>query len=222
MVPLMLGVASSMSIAAGGIVALRLQRHRALLVAFAAGTMLMIALLDLFPSAWRLMSGTLSLPLLVAMALFGIVVGSRFDEGGASGRWTPGWLFLHALIGGLAIGVGFHISWQTGVILAVASATHGLAHGANAVVLSDPANRPLSAKGWLIVNITAPVLGVLLSRGITVPPTLLALMLSFIAGAFVSVAVRHLPRRWSAQGAYQWQAVLVGAVAVIAFQWIMP
>ena len=136
-------------------------------------------------------------------------------------------LILHSTLDGLAIGLAFQASGSIGVIVLVAVLAHDFADGMNVVALAlDAARGVRLAVVLLVLDALAPLAGAALSIVITIPPTVLGLLLASIAGEFIAIGAGHLlpesqhrdPRRGPALVAL----AAIGALVVLVVRYFAP
>jgi zinc transporter ZupT len=190
---------------------------------FSAGAVIGVALFDLTPEALEL-GGRIASPATV----FG-VIGAGFcgymileralsaAAEGASGHLRPASLTLHSLVDGLGIGFAFQVAPAIGVVVAVAVLAHDIADGVNTVTLSlTGGGGTQRAKAWLAADVAAPLVGIGLTRLVTVGAGPLGLAVALFAGVFLYIGAselapashRALPRVWTSL------ATLVGMAAI--------
>jgi ZIP family zinc transporter len=136
-------------------------------------------------------------------------------------------LILHSTLDGLAIGLAFQAGGSIGFIVLLAVLAHDFADGMNVVALAlDAARGVRLAVVLLILDALAPLAGAALSIVITIPPTVLGLLLASIAGEFIAIGAGHLlpesqhrdPRRGPALVAL----AAIGAVVVLVVRYFAP
>jgi ZIP family zinc transporter len=186
----------------GGAVALRFQSALGLLLGVSSGAIIGVALFDLLPEALDLSGESHShLSITTAVAIgFGLyLVADRASAilmrgaGGPRSHFAPASLTAHSLMDGLGIGLAFQVSTAMGLIVALAVLTHDILDGANTVTLSlaGGAATP-AARGWLIADAAAPLVGIAIARTISVPPFVLANLLGGFAGVFLYIGASEL------------------------------
>jgi zinc transporter ZupT len=175
-----------------------------------------VALFDLTPEALQL--GGRIAPSAVVMGAIGAgfcgymilertlraaAQGRRGSEGSHLG---PASLTAHSLVDGLGIGLAFQIAPSVGVVVAVAVLAHDIADGVNTVTLSlSSGGGTARARGWLIADAAAPLVGIGLTRLFSVGPGPLGLAVALFAGFFLYIGAselapashRALPRVWT-------------------------
>ena len=127
-------------------------------------------------------------------------------DGGERSHLGPASLTAHSLVDGLGIGLAFQIAPAIGVVVAVAVLAHDIADGVNTVTLSlSSGGGTARARGWLIADAAAPLLGIGLTRLFSVGPGPLGLAVALFAGFFLYIGAselapashRALPRVWT-------------------------
>jgi zinc transporter ZupT len=218
-----IGLATGLATLVGGAVALRFRRHIPLILGFSAGAVIGVALFDLVPEALALAGKAVG-----AMAVMG-VAGAGFggymalDRGlkalaaRGSGHLGPASLTVHSLLDGLGIGLAFQISPAIGAVVAVAVLAHDVSDGVNTVTLSlSGGGGAPRARGWLIADAAAPLVGIAATRLVSVAPAPLGLIVAAFGGFFLYIGAselapashRALPRAWTSI------ATLIGMAAI--------
>lgn len=205
--PLLFGIAATLATLAGGLMALRLQQRIALVLGITAGVVLGVAVFDLMPEAIELAAGEWSARSLVAFVALGLGAYMLLDRALGRAAWLPAaWrthlgpatLTLHSLMDGMGIGIAFQIDEGAGWLVAAAVLTHDLADGVNTVSLCLAAQSEAAARRWLVLNGSAPMLGVLLGLSVHVPPIMLAPIMAAFAGVFLYIGACELvPRSYA-------------------------
>lgn len=204
---LMFGIAATVATLAGGLLALRLRHRISAILGVTAGVVLGVALFDLIPEAMELADGYWSPRALVTFVAAGLGIYMLLDRALGLGAWLPAtWrthlgpatLTLHSLMDGMGIGIAFQIDAQAGWLVALAVLTHDLADGVNTVSLCLAARSEDAARHWLVLNGAAPLLGVLIGVGLSVPPLMLAPLMAGFAGVFLYIGACELvPRSYA-------------------------
>ncbi|HZT07235.1 MAG TPA: ZIP family metal transporter [Chloroflexota bacterium] len=199
---------SFFSTLAGGVVALRWSGRVNSLAAFASGLILGAAFFDLLPDAVERAD---ALGLGPGMPLGAALVGflafhslERFlhhhhaeDEGpSAAGIVGAAGFVVHSLFDGLAIGLGFQISMDLGVLVAVAVIGHDFSDGLNTMSYLVTHRQPMGrARGVLLADAIAPTVGAAIATAIPFPDVVFPLGIGCFSGLFVYAgATRLLPR----------------------------
>ncbi|WP_292959483.1 ZIP family metal transporter [Novosphingobium sp. UBA1939] len=216
--PYGLGLAASFSTYVGGLLALRFGTRRDLLLGLTGGMVVGLALLDLLPEALEHGAGTVSGQTIFLTAAAGLclyLLMHRLPAGGTASRMT---LIAHSLMDGLGIGLAFQLSEATGWLVAVAVLAHDMADGANMVGLTALFSRPHSSHRWLLVNATAPLIGVAVGQAMQIDMARFALLLALFAGGFLYIGASELlPRSRAGDGGYAGAAASLLGISVMAF-----
>ncbi|HUZ12938.1 MAG TPA: hypothetical protein VMU93_08830 [Caulobacteraceae bacterium] len=207
-----IGLAAGLATLSGGAVALRLRDRVSLILGLSAGAVIGVALFDLLPEALRLASQAAPASAVAALVGVGFCAymlverGLRSGAAGASGHLGPASLTLHSLLDGLGIGLAFQVAPAIGVVVAIAVLAHDVADGVNTVTLSlAGGGGPGRARGWLVADAAAPLVGILATRLFSLPETALGLVLALFTGFFLYIGAselapashRALPRLWT-------------------------
>jgi ZIP family zinc transporter len=192
-------VATGLATIAGGALALRFRRQIPLILGLSAGAVIGVALFDLLPEALAL-GGGLAGPQIVmgilGVGFCGYMLLERALSAAAEGRaghLGPASLTAHSLIDGLGIGLAFQVAPAVGVVVAAAVLAHDFADGVNTVTLSlSGGGGPARARGWLIADAAAPLIGIALTRLFTVPQGALGLAVALFAGFFLYIGASAL------------------------------
>jgi ZIP family zinc transporter len=220
-----IGGATAIVTLAGGTLALRFQSRIALLLGFAAGAVVGVALFDLLPEALSLAARADSPLQIAGVAGAGFAGYLAVDRalsaaaGAARGHLGPASLTLHSLLDGLAIGFSFQASPAIGLVVAVAVLAHDLADGVNTVTLSlAGGGGTRRARGWLIADALAPLLGVAATRLIAIAPATLGLLMALFAGFFLYIGASELTpsSRRAGRGAGASLATVAGMALIYA------
>jgi ZIP family zinc transporter len=226
-----LGVAAGAATLVGGWLALRFAHRIHLILGFSAGAVIGVALFDLLPEAMMLAGGRGAgvVSGIVALGFFGymmidrtlLIVSTR--DSGHRGHLGAGSLTVHSLLDGLAIGLGFQVSAGVGGVLAVAVLAHDFSDGINTVnlTLTGSSGRK-AAQRWLLADAAAPVVGILVSRLIVVPPAALSMVIAAFAGFFLYIGASELlpdshhrhPRAWTTIATILGAALIYGVVTL--------
>jgi zinc transporter ZupT len=203
--------ATFLSTLIGGLVAAKLSNRLGFLAAFVSGILIAVPLFDLLPEALRIAqtvdvstervmyavaAGFLSLFMLDRyfsvhrICEGGICRNVRHPKAGLFGAFE---LSLHSLMDGIAIGLGFQVNYQAGLIVGMAVIAHDFSDGINTVtvMLNAGSSRKASLR-MLFLDAAAPVLGVLCTLFISLPQWYLAYLLPFFAGGFFYLGASDL------------------------------
>lgn len=196
----------------GGLCAARFSERLGILASFAAGVLVAVPLFDLLPESIKLAreAGVPMEHLFYATAagfLFllileryisvhrvcepdGICRNVHHPSGGMIGAVE---LSAHSFMDGLAIGVGFKLDFQVGMILGVAVIAHDFSDGINTVtVMLKYGNSLRASLGMLLVDAVTPALGAGSTLLFSLPERQLVLFLPFFAGGFLYLGAADL------------------------------
>jgi zinc transporter ZupT len=195
----------------GGLAAARLRNRFGVLASFAAGVLIAVPLFDLLPEALTL-GASANIPpryimyvvaagFLFLFTLDRYISVHRICEGGQcrnvrhpqAGWFGASELSIHSFMDGFAIGLGFQVDVQAGLLVALAVVAHDFSDGINTVtVMLDAGNSLRSSLQMLIVDAVAPVLGAASTLFIAPPQWYLAYLLPFFAGGFLYLGASDL------------------------------
>lgn len=206
---LAIGAGAFLATLSGGLFALRLKDKLHLILGFSAGAVVGVAFFDLLPEAIELGDGAHGPATLFTCTALGFLfylvldrvlarrphVDDHDHQGGVIRRdiLGAGSLSAHSLLDGIAIGLAFQTSSAVGIVVAIAVLAHDFSDGVNTmnVVLKSGGGRS-RALGWLLVDATAPVLGVASTFFFTLPGDALGLVLAAFAGFFLYIGASDL------------------------------
>lgn len=207
----------------GGLLTLRARGRVPLILGFSAGAVMGVALFDLLPEALEL-GGRIAQPGVIlgmtGVGFCGFMILERSLKAIAEergGHLAPASLTFHSLLDGLGVGLAFQASPAIGVVAAAAVLAHDLADGVNTVTLSfSGGGGAKRARGWLIADAAAPLVGVGLTRLFSIGAGPLGLVIALFAGFFLYIGAseltpashRALPRLWTSL------ATLAGMAAI--------
>ena len=163
------------------------------MLGFSAGAVIGVAFFDLLPEAL-----TLSGPDAVAAAAGGFFLYLLFDRlltrhDNCENDVRRGFLgaasfSAHSLLDGLGIGLAFQVGEGPGLVVAAAVLAHDFADGLNTVnVVTRNGGERRQALRWLVVDALAPIVGAVISLFVTLPASLLGLLLAGFAGFFLYI-----------------------------------
>jgi zinc transporter ZupT len=184
----------------GGLLALRLQRHLPLALAFSAGAVLGAAFFGLLPESLTLAGDLSHAAIAAACGFFLYAVIDRIaghdhncHEQPHRGVIGAASFSAHSLLDGLAMGLSFQVNMTTGFAVAAAILAHDFADGLNTVnVLTRHGASRKAALSWLLVVATAPVAGAAISLLVTPEPRMLGLGLAAFGGFFLYIGACDL------------------------------
>jgi ZIP family zinc transporter len=185
----------------GGFSVLRQGDRLHLVMGFAGGALLGVALFETGPEAFE-HGGPWVWPVVAAgAATFAVLERHVFRHvhtedavcSPHAGEIGAGAITTHAFIDGLAIGAAFQVSTRVGLLVSVAILLHAFADGMNTVaVLVRHGHRNRKALAWLAADATVPLIGAALGLMIDLPDGVFAGLLGFFAGMFAYLGVGSL------------------------------
>ncbi|HZS01985.1 MAG TPA: ZIP family metal transporter [Chloroflexota bacterium] len=235
----------------GGVVALRLRHRLHPIMAFAGGVLVATALADLLPEGIELVSHEGGAGVVGVAAVVGYLAFSALEALVHRQSWEhqhpayedpdtphqhpgepsfadssigvlgPLGLVVHSTLDGLAIGLGFHASFEVGLIVALAVLAHDFADGMNVVTLALAGGHgQRAAIVVLALDALAPPFGVLLSNVLVLSSAALGTLLGVFAGVFIAIGASHLlpeaqHQRPGAAPAL-WTLAVLGAIVPVA------
>jgi zinc transporter, ZIP family len=220
----------------GGLIALRLEAYRGMVLAFCGGALVSGALLNVIPEALDLLEASQSrLPhhhLLFACGL-GFLVFYLFEHAvhrdhdhdpnavrnlrQEVGTWGALAIGVHSFFDGVAIGGAFQAGNEMGWVVAVAVMVHKIADGASSVgvMLSTRHSLPQIIT-VLSATAIAPLIGTMVQSAFMIPTPLLALILGWFSGVFLYLGASCLLPAAHGGGQSRWlpAATLSGAMLI--------
>jgi zinc transporter ZupT len=181
----------------GGVLALRLERRRALLLGFGAGAVVGVALFDLVPEALELAGQARGAAAVLAVAGAGYafyhVVHNAAARAARKGGLGAATLSIHSFLDGLSIGFAFKVSAAVGAVVAIAVVVHDICDGINVVtVVRRNGGDARMARRWLALDAVAPVLGAAAATLVTLRGPELGLALALFGGFFLYIGASDL------------------------------
>jgi len=181
----------------GGLSVLRQNDRLHLAMGFAGGAMIGVAVFETGPEAFDRAPG--SGLWLVAVILAGIGVFAALERSvfrhvhtedavcsPHAGEIGAGGITTHAFLDGLAIGAGFQVGSEVGLLVSAAVLLHAFADGLNTVtILLRHGHRQRTAKLWLAADAAAPIAGAAIGLLVPLPDVVFAVLLAFFAGMFL-------------------------------------
>ncbi len=205
---IILAILTFVSTLIGGLVTLRFRNTLPYFFAFAAGTLIAVAFLDILPETLEV-SQTINFPIryimitvVVSFFMYSFLdkyfvthcIGDHCGEHGhIMGPIGAGSLVLHSLLDGAAIGTAFQISPSTGLAVALAVIFHDFTDGINTVTIMLKNKQKIRrALLFLIMDALAPILGVLLITFLNLPLKALVVILAVFVGEFIYLGAASL------------------------------
>jgi len=190
----------------GGLVALRLRDRLHLLLGFSSGAVIGVVLFDILPEVFRhsppnyvMLPAALGFLGFFALERYTSFHNAREHEHAVAahdpelGTLGAAGLSLHSFLDGFAIGVGFQASSTLGTVIALAVIAHDFSDGLNTVtVMLAHGNAPRRAAGWLLVDMTTPILGAASTLLFRIPEGVLPWILAFFVGSLLYIGASDL------------------------------
>lgn len=207
LVPILLALSTFLSTLIGGFITLKLKKDISIIFAFAAGSIVTVALMEILPESLEIASKSgiqvkHIMVFVVLSFLFFILLEKFFlahpirglaSEGHIMGPIGAGSLILLSLLDGLTMGIAFQVRFSIGIVVAVSIIVHDLPDGINTMALMLKSKQSEEkAVLFLFMDGLAPLLGVLLTSFILFPKNALALLLAIFAGQFIYVGAASL------------------------------
>jgi ZIP family zinc transporter len=226
-----LALATCLSTLTGGFLILRYREIQHYCFAFAAGSLIAVALLDLLPEGLSLGQATgVPMRTLLAVLLLSFFFYSLIDRfflthhlhdddshGHPLGLIGAGSLVFHSCLDGFAIGVAFQAGPAVGAIVATAVIVHDMTDGLNTVVVMLKNHQSARrAQALLVLDAVAPMAGILATSLAAVPERLLAYLLAFFAGEFLYLGAGSLLPETRNQDSWKLTLALVLGAALVA------
>jgi len=118
------------------------------------------------------------------------------EEPNAAGVVGAVGFVIHSMVDGLAIGLGFRISADVGVLVALAVIGHDFSDGLNTVSYMVSHHQPPGrSRRFLIADALAPTFGAIIASVVTLPDLVFPVAIGFFSGLFIYAgATRLLPQ----------------------------
>jgi zinc transporter ZupT len=191
----------------GGCIILRFRSKLHYIFAFAAGSLLGVAFLDILPESLRIASlahlPVRYLMIAVVAAFFFFHLLERFfvthhveehqHHGHIMGPIGAGSLVIHSWLDGVAIGAGFQVSPSIGLVISLAVILHDFTDGINVVTIMLKNNQRIKKTIlFLILDAAAPVLGIITVSLVKLSESILAVLLAVFVGEFLYIGASNL------------------------------
>jgi len=191
----------------GGFITLKFKKSISIIFAFAAGSIVTVALMEILPESLDIANKS-GIPVKYVMVsvvlsfLFFILLEKYFSahpikglasEGHVMRPIGAGSLILLSFLDGLTLGIAFQVRFSIGLVVALSIIIHDLPDGINIVALMLKNEQSKKrALLFLFMDGLAPLLGVLLTSVIIFPRNTLAILLAVFAGEFIYVGAASL------------------------------
>jgi len=194
----------------GGLFGLKYRDNLHYIISFTAGVLLGITFFEVIPEIFSLAyeSGRDITPALVVLVggflavhileKFAIVHNVHESEYAAhkhpvAGLVGASGLVIHSFLDGIGIGLGFHVSVHTGILISLAVIAHDFSDGLNTVsIMLLHRNTPGRSIRLLIADAVAPVLGAASTFLFVIPDRWLMLYLASFAGFLLYIGASDL------------------------------
>ena len=208
--PVIFSLATFASTFFGGMFAIKFKDKLHFIMAFAAGVLLGVVSFEIFPEIIEQIKINNYDPIEVMVALVvgflvfhimekTILIHHAHEEDYAEHKHpSVGIISALALIGhsfmdGVSIGLGFQVNPSVGVLVAIAVVSHDFTDGMNTVTLMlANKNSPKRARIFLFLDAIVPILGVISTLFLKVPPRFLVLYLGFFAGFLLYIGASDI------------------------------
>jgi zinc transporter ZupT len=221
---LAIAAAAFLSTLCGGLLALRLRDKLHLILGFSAGAVIGVAFFDLLPEAINFGAQLHDPATVLSFSALGFLFYLVMDrillfhgEGAPRSGVAASVLCLHSLLDGIAIGLAFQASHQIGIVVTIAVLTHDFSDGINTmnIVLRNGGDRRQAFR-WLLVDASAPVVGVASTVFFTLPGSAFGTALALFAGFFLYIGASDLiPESYHAHPKFLTTAMTLAGAAVL-------
>ncbi len=231
-------IATCISTGIGGWLAIRFKDRLRILLGFSAGALVALALFELLPEVFSETKNGRVVMAASAVGFLSLFLLERFtmmhkprehSKDSAAhemklGVLSAAGLSIHSFLDGLAIGVGFNHNFSLGLTIAMAVILHDMSDGLNTVtVVMAHGNSLRRCVIWLIVDMLAPVLGVLSTIFIKLPVSVFPWLLAFFSGFFLYMGASDLlPEARESKSPAIAIAMIIGMVLVYVVTQMLP
>lgn len=196
-----------LSVALGGLFALKFKDKLHLILGFSAGSVIGIAFFDLLPESFELgleKYDTGFISLVVAIGFLSYMILDRWvaphshhdehcENHSHKGIIGAASLSLHSLMDGLIVGLSFQVSTGLGIAIAAAIIVHAFSDGINVTNMITRVGGSISlARKWLLIGAIAPITGIILSTLFSLEETSLSLLVALFCGFFLYIGASDL------------------------------
>jgi zinc transporter ZupT len=232
---ILIGIAASVSTFLGGLFAIKFKDKLHLILGFSAGAVIGVAFFDLLPEAIELNKGHYEISIVTSIVALGFICYTILDRFfffhshsvdheceknhtlKKRGVLGAGSLSMHSFLDGVAVGLAFQVSIAIGAIVAIAVLVHDFSDGINTVnmILKNSGSRK-QAMRWLLLDASAPLLGVFSTLFFSLPESVLGIILALFCGFFLYIGASDLlPESHHNHPTYLTTILTVLGVAVI-------
>ncbi len=210
MTALIFSISTFFSTLLGGLFGIKFKDRLHLIISFTAGVLISVTFFDIIPEIFKVTAENqldITLPMVALIAGFlaihilekAAVLHHAHEDQYAShkhpavGLISALGLSFHSFLDGVGIGLGFHVSYQFGLLITVAVIAHDFSDGLNTVSLMlINKNTTKRTVVLLLLDALAPILGVLATYFFTIPDSILVLYLGFFAGFLLYIGASDL------------------------------
>ena len=201
MLALALAAAAAFPRLVGGAAILRRGDRLHLMLGFAGGALLGVAVFSTGPEALEHGGSWVWLAIAAGVGVFSVLERRVFKHvhtddavcNPQAGQIGAGAITTHAFLDGLAIGAAFQAGTEIGLLVSAAVLLHAFADGMNTVaVLVRHGHGNRRAILWLLADATVPVIGAALGLLLELPDAVFAILLGFFAGMFAYLGAGSL------------------------------
>lgn len=228
----LLALATFVSTFLGGLFSMRYKNRMHLIMGFTAGVLLAVVAFDILPEIIEQVNVSGFDPIWPMIALVGgflifhifeklLVIHHSHEEEYADhkhphvGTFSALALAGHSFMDGVGIGLGFQVSTEVGIVVAIAVIAHDFTDGMNTVTMMLRSKSSVrKAMKFLVIDALAPILGALSTLFFSVPPYFLVIYLGFFAGFLLYIGASDiLPEAHSKRSSYK--TILMTVVGVV-------
>lgn len=231
-----IAIATFFSTFIGGLLGIKFRDKLHYVISFTAGVLLSVIFFDIVPEIFQsVQKNNFNIILPMAALVFGFLFIHILEKAAALhhsheeeyadhrhpmvGLVSALGLAFHSFLDGVGIGLGFHIDYRVGLLIAIAVLAHDFSDGLNTVSLMlINKNSIRKALALLFVDAVAPVLGVLSTFLFVISDKFLILYLGFFAGFLLYIgAADLLPEAHSKNSSYKLIGLTTLGVVLIFF-----
>ncbi len=191
----------------GGLIIVKFRKYLHHFFAFAAGSIITVAFLELLPESLEVASQvelpirTIMLTIVFSFFFFSLLerlflthhVHGHDGHGHIMGPIGAGGLIAHSFLDGIVIGAAFQVNASVGMTVALAVIFHKFTDGINTVTLMlKNKHHVRNAIIFLIFAALAPTLGIIAATSLAIPQRALALILAVFVGQFLYIGASSL------------------------------
>lgn len=210
MQPILFAFLAFLSTFMGGVFGIKYREKLHFIISFVAGVLISVVFFDLLPEIFEIVEmNQFSMTPVMVMIVFGFLTLHIFEKlavihtGNEDvyadhkhplvGKIGAMGFIIHSTLDGMAIGFGFHVSPQVGMMIATAVIAHGFCDGLNTVSMMLVNKNSIKKAVWfLVVNAIAPIVGMALTYLFVISDSVLVMYLGFFAGFFLYLGAGDL------------------------------